>query len=142
VSTSNGKLTIDLVKKCIKRIGDQHYTQAKVVSISQPTEYGTVYTIQELKELSDYAHSNHMIFHVDGARIANAVAYLGCPIHELTMTAGIDVLSFGGTKNGIMLGEAVVFFDKQLSIDFKYYRKQSMQLVSKMRYISAQFDAL
>lgn len=105
------------------------------------TEYGTIYTPDEIKSLADFAHSNDMYLHMDGARLSNACAFLGCDLRELTGEAGVDILSFGGTKNGMMLGESVVIFNSDLNNNFKYIRKQGMQLFSKMRYISAQFVA-
>jgi threonine aldolase len=103
---------------------------------------GTVYTKKELKTLAGFAHDNGMLFHVDGARLANAAVALGATLKEISADAGVDVLSFGGTKNGMMYGEAVIFFDKKLAADFKYIRKQGTHLPSKMRFISAQFEAL
>jgi threonine aldolase len=113
-----------------------------VIQISQVTEMGTIYTREELKTLADFAHANGMLLHVDGARLANAAVALDATFKEITADVGVDVLSFGGTKNGMMYGEAVVFFDKSLASDFKYIRKQGMHLPSKMRFISAQFEAL
>jgi len=121
--------------------GFEHHSQPGIISISQTTEMGTVYTPAEIKVLSDFAHSYNMKLHMDGARISNAAASLGLSFKEFTADAGVDVLSFGGTKNGMMYGEAVVFFDSALAVDFKYRRKQGMQLASKMRFISAQFIA-
>jgi threonine aldolase len=103
---------------------------------------GTVYTPGELKDLSNFAHDNDMLLHMDGARIANAAASLETKLKAITRDAGVDILSFGGAKNGMMYGEAVVFFDKDLAKDFKYTRKQGTHLPSKMRFISAQFEAL
>ena len=103
---------------------------------------GTVYTPRELRNLSSFAHDNGMLLHVDGARIANAAASLSVKLKEITRDAGVDILSFGGAKNGMMYGEAVVFFDQSLAKDFKYTRKQGTHLPSKMRFISAQFEAL
>ena len=103
---------------------------------------GTVYTREELKALAGFAHDNGMLLHVDGARLANAAVALDATLKEITADVGVDVLSFGGTKNGMMYGEAVVFFDKKRAADFKYIRKQGMHLPSKMRFISAQFEAL
>jgi threonine aldolase len=116
--------------------------QPRVISVSQATEMGTVYTPRELKTLANFAHDNGMVLHVDGARIANAAASLGVKLKAITRDAGVDVLSFGGAKNGMMYGEAVIFFDKTLAKNFKYTRKQGMHLPSKMRFISAQFEAL
>jgi threonine aldolase len=103
---------------------------------------GTVYTPDELKKLSAFAHDNDMLLHMDGARVANAAASLGVKFSAITRDAGVDILSFGGAKNGMMYGEAVVFFDKEPAKDFKYTRKQGTHLPSKMRFISAQFEAL
>lgn len=142
IPTADGKMTVDGIKKHVKRIGDHHYAQAKVVSLTQSTEYGTVYTVEEIKEIVDFAHENNLYFHMDGARLANAAASLNVSLKELTADLNVDVLSFGGTKNGIMFGDAIVFFKKEYAKDFMYIRKQGMQLASKMRYISAQFEAL
>lgn len=141
VSTPNGKLTVDLVKKHMHGFGFQHHAQPKVISISQPTELGTLYTPQEIKDLADYAHQHNMYLHMDGARIANAAVSLGLDYKAFTTNVGVDILSFGGTKNGMMYGEAIVFFRPELANEFMYTRKQGLQLASKMRYISAQFSA-
>ena len=141
VSTPDGKLTVDMIGQHMHGIGFEHHVQPRVISITQSTELGTVYSIEEIREIADFAHDNDMILHMDGARISNAAVALGCDFYELSGGAGVDVLSFGGTKNGMMYGEAVVFFNKTLCEDFKYRRKQGMQLSSKMRYIAAQFDA-
>jgi threonine aldolase len=142
LDTEDGKTNAEQIKKQLHVLGDQHHSQPKVISITQATELGTVYGLDELKELTDFAHKNGLLVHMDGARIANAAAFLGVGLKEATKDVGIDILSFGGTKNGMMFGEAVVFFNKSLSKDSKFYRKQGMQLASKMRFISAQFDAL
>lgn len=141
VPTTNGKLTIEGITKHMHGFGFQHHSQPKVISISQVSELGTVYTIDEIRTLSDFAHSHNMLLHMDGARLANAAVSLGIGFREFTRDAGVDVLSFGGTKNGMMYGEAIVFFNRQLAHDFMYTRKQGLQLASKMRYISAQFLA-
>jgi len=140
--TPDGKLRVEQIKRMLHGIGVEHHVQPRVISISQVTEMGTVYTRQELKTLAGFAHDNGMLLHVDGARLANAAVALEATFKEITADVGVDVLSFGGTKNGMMYGEAVVFFDKSLAGDFKYIRKQGMQLPSKMRFISAQFEAL
>jgi threonine aldolase len=142
VPTADGKLRVEQIKPMLHGIGIEHHVQPHVISISQATEMGTVYTKKELRALADFAHDNGMLLHVDGARLANAAVSLNASLKEITADAGVDVLSFGGTKNGMMYGEAVVFFDKNLAPDFKYIRKQGMQLPSKMRFISAQFEAL
>jgi threonine aldolase len=138
----DGKITVDAVKHAYHGIGDQHHVQAKVVSITQSTEMGTVYTPEEIQALARFAHERDMFLHMDGARIANAAASMRQTLRQATRDLGVDVLSFGGTKNGMMGGEAVVFFDKSLSADFLYLRKQGMQLASKMRFIAVQFEAL
>jgi len=136
----DGKLTPELVESRIARVGDEHAVQPHVVSISQCTELGTLYTVAEVQELADLAHEHHMVLHVDGARLSNAAVALGVGLHEAA--AGADVLSFGGTKNGLLGAEAVVLLNPELAHDFLYIRKQSMQLASKMRFLAAQFDAL
>ena len=142
VSPPDGKLTVDLIKKHMHGFDFEHHAQPKVISVTQATEMGTVYTVDELREICDYAHSLGLLVHMDGARICNAAVSLGVSLAEITAGAGIDVLSFGGTKNGLMYGEAIVFFNRELERNFKYVRKQGMQLASKMRYIAAQFDAM
>lgn len=141
VETPDGKLTIDLVKKHMHGFGFEHHAQPKIISITQATELGTLYSVDEIRTLAEYAHRHDMYLHMDGARLSNAAVALDTGFYEMTGGAGVDVLSFGGTKNGMMYGEAVVFFNKELCEDFKYRRKQGMQLASKMRYIAAQFDA-
>jgi threonine aldolase len=140
--TTNGKIYADQVENRIQRLGDQHHPQAKVISISQSTEYSTVYTAAEVKSLSEVAKKYNFYLHMDGARISNAAVSLGQDFRTFTKNAGVDVLSFGGTKNGMMFGEAVLFFNPALAKQFAYIRKQGMQLHSKMRFITAQFDAL
>lgn len=142
VPVSNGKLTIESVSHAYHGIDDPHHVQPRVISITQATEVGTVYQPDEIKALARFAHQCGMFLHMDGARIANAAASLGQTLRQATRDLGVDVFSFGGTKNGAMGAEAVVFFDKKLGHDFLYLRKQGMQLASKMRFISAQFDAL
>ena len=138
----NGKITVDSVRHAYHGIGDQHHVQARVISITQATEMGTVYQPGEIQALAHFAHARSMFLHMDGARIANAAVSLGQTLRQATRDLGVDVLSFGGTKNGIMGGEAVVFFNRELSRDFLYLRKQSMQLASKMRFIAVQFEEL
>ena len=113
-----------------------------MVTITQATELGTVYGPAEIRSLASLAHGKKMYLHMDGARLANAAAHLGCRLGELTRDVGVDVLSFGGTKNGLMFGEAVVFLRPELAAGFQYLRKQGMQLASKMRFIASQFEAL
>ena len=141
VKTTDGKLTPELVKTQLHGFGFQHHSQPKVISIAQPTELGTLYTFDEIKALVDLAHSYNMYLHIDGARLANAAVALGCTFKQMTTDLGVDALSFGGTKNGLMIGEAVVFLNQRLNEDFLYRRKQAMQLCSKMRFIAAQFKA-
>lgn len=142
IPARDGKLTVDAVRKVYHGMGDQHHVQPRVISITQATEVGTVYKPREIKELADFAHARHMFLHMDGARIANAAASLDKGLRECTRDVGVDVLSFGATKNGGMGAEAVVFLKPELSTEFKFYRKQGMQLASKMRYLAAQFEAL
>ena len=120
----------------------EHHSQPKVISITQATELGTVYTLNEIVEITQFAHENNILVHMDGARLSNAVVSLHANFKKISNDVGIDVLSFGLTKNGCMNAEAVIFFNKVLSEDFKYYRKQGMQLASKMRYMAVQFTAL
>ncbi len=142
INTNNGKITVEQIKQYMHGFGFEHHAQPKVVSITQATELGTIYTIDEIKAIADYVHGMGLYLHMDGARIANAAAALNCSLAETSIEAGVDVLSFGGTKNGLMFGEAVVFANAQLAENVKYIRKQSTQLHSKMRYVSAQFMAL
>lgn len=142
VTTPDGKLNADHVKPFLHAVGVEHHVQPRVISVSQATEMGTVYSARELKTLSAFAHKNNMLLHMDGARIANAAVGLNASLKEITVDVGVDVLSFGGAKNGMMYGEAVVFFDKSLADDFKFIRKQGMHLPSKMRFIAAQFETL
>ena len=142
VPVTNGKLTVEAVSHAYHGIDDPHHVQPRVISITQATEVGTVYQPAEIQALARFAHQRGMFLHVDGARIANAAASLGQSLRQATRDLGVDVLSFGGTKNGALGAEAVVFFDRKLGNDFLYLRKQGMQLASKMRFISAQFDAL
>ena len=142
IPSGDGKLTVESVSHALHGIGDQHHVQPRVISITQVTEMGTLYRPKEVRDLARCAHQRAMFLHMDGARIANAAAALGLSLREATRDLGVDVLSFGGTKNGAMGAEAVVFFDRKLAQNFLYLRKQGMQLASKMRFISAQFEAL
>lgn len=139
VDTPDGKLTPELLRPHLSHFGDCHHAQPGAVYIAQATELGTLYTVEEVRALAALAHGHGMKLHMDGARLANACAALGCTLREATVDAGVDILSLGGTKNGMMMGEAVVAFDAAVAADIKYYRKQSAQLASKMRYLSAQF---
>jgi threonine aldolase len=140
--TKDGKLTLPAVRAAYHGIGVEHHVQPRVISITQATEVGTVYKPYEIRRLAQFAHENGMFLHVDGARIANAAAALGLDLRQATRDLGIDVLSFGATKNGAMGAEAVIFFNPAPAADFKFYRKQGMQLSSKMRFMSAQLAAL
>ena len=142
VTGEGGKITAELIKPLLKGLDDPHHSRPKVISLTQPTELGEVYTIEEIAKIADLAHENGLYLHMDGARIANAVASLDVDPEGITRDAGVDVLSFGGTKNGIMYGEAVVFFNPALAENFDRIRKQGMQLGSKTRFIAAQFEAL
>ena len=141
VKSINGKLTIPELEKHYIRLGDQHYTQPRVISLTQPTEVGTLYSIDEIKALTTWAKSKNLLVHMDGARFTNAVYKLNCSMNQITTDIGVDILSFGGTKNGLMFGEAVVILNPALTKDFKYIRKQAAQLPSKTRFIAAQFLA-
>lgn len=141
VPTPDGKLTPELVKTQLHGFGFEHHSQPRAISISQPTELGTLYTIDELKALADLAHSYDMYLHVDGARLANAAVALGCTFRQMTTDCGVDCLSFGGTKNGMMIGESAVILNPVLDADLKYRRKQMGQLSSKMRFMASQFEA-
>jgi threonine aldolase len=142
IPNRDGKLTVESVSHAYHGIGDQHHVQPRVISMTQATEMGTVYQPDEIKALAKFAHDRDMFLHMDGARIANAAVSQNQTLRQATRDLGIDVLSFGGTKNGIMGGEAVVFFDQTLAQNFQFLRKQGMQLASKMRFISVQFEAL
>ncbi len=139
VPTRNGKIQIEDLDKAFVRRGDQHHSQIQALSLTQPTELGTVYSTQEMHDLVAWAHSKKLYVHLDGARLSNAAFFLDKSFKEITTDLGIDIVSFGGTKNGLMMGEAVVILNPQLAKDFQYIRKQSGQLPSKSRYIAAQF---
>jgi len=142
VPTTDGKIYPNKIEEKIIRLGDQHHPQAKVISISQSTEYGTVYTVDEIKALSAVAKKYNLYLHMDGSRISNAAVSLNKDFKSFTRDAGVDIVSFGGTKNGMMFGEAILIFNPDLAKDFYFRRKQGMQLHSKMRFISAQFEAM
>ena len=139
IPTPDGKLTPDLVHPHLHGFGFEHHAQPKVIAISQTTELGTVYTPDEIRALADLSHAHNMYLFMDGARISNACAFLNLSLKEITTDCGVDIFTFGGTKNGLMHGEAVVALDEYLEGNLKYYRKQTTQLYSKMRYLSAQF---
>lgn len=142
IPTVDGKLTPDLIDTQAWGFGDVHRAQPGAVTITQSTELGTLYTADEIAGIAEHAHGHGMGLHVDGARLANAAAALGTGLREFTTDAGVDVVSFGGTKNGIMLGEAVIVLNPDAAPGVDYLRKTSMQLASKMRFISAQLLAL
>jgi threonine aldolase len=142
VPTPDGKLTPELVDREAWGWGDEHRAQPLAVSITQTTELGTAYTAAEIRAIADHAHERGMTLHMDGARVSNAAAHLGVKLREFTTDAGVDVLSFGGTKNGLMFGEAVVVLNPAASDGLTYLRKFNMQLESKMRFVSAQLIAI
>lgn len=139
VPSHNGKMIPSELEKFLIRKGDQHYSQPKMLSLTQPTELGTCYSISEMKELIQIAKTHGLFVHIDGARISNAASYLKKSFKEFTTDLGVDLVSFGGTKNGLAFGEAVVIINPALQKDFKYIRKQSAQLPSKTRFIACQF---
>lgn len=141
IATVDGKLTPELIRSRLTGFGEVHHSQPKVIYLAQCTELGTIYSLDELKQIAGLVHEYGMFLHMDGARLANAAASLGCSLKEMTVDAGVDILSFGGTKNGMMMGESVISFNKKLSKNLGYIRKQSAQLYSKMRYASCQFTA-
>lgn len=141
IATADGKLTPDLIRPYLRGFGDAHHSQPKAIYLSQCTEMGTVYTLQELNAICKLAHSYGMYVHMDGARIANAAAYLNVSLESMTVGCGIDILSFGGTKNGMLMGECVVILNPLLKNEALFIRKQSAQLASKMRFLACQFLA-
>ncbi len=141
VPSPDGKIAVEGIEKHLHGFDFEHHSQPKAVTITQATELGTVYTPQEIEAIADYVHSFGLLLHIDGARLCNAAVSLGVSLRRITTDVGVDVLSFGGTKNGLMFGECVVFLKKNLARHFKYIRKQGMQLASKMRYIGAQYSA-
>ncbi|MGB3410409.1 MAG: low specificity L-threonine aldolase [Microthrixaceae bacterium] len=142
VQTEDGKLTPELIRAQMHGIGDEHHVQPRVVSITQSTELGTLYSVGELGDIVETSHELDLLVHVDGARISNAAAALDCSLGELISGTGVDVVTFGGTKNGLMYGEAVLFMSDGLGNDVRFVRKQAAQLPSKMRFVGAQFEAL
>lgn len=141
VPTEQGKLTTAALEPLLHALGVEHHSQPSIVSVTQSTELGTVYTIEELSALCEFAHQRGLFVQMDGARIANAAAALDVSLSAVTREVGVDMLSFGATKNGLMFGEAVLFFQRALADGFRYIRKQGMQLASKMRFITSQFTA-
>lgn len=141
IATNDGKLTPELVCPYLQHFGVVHHSQPGALYISQATELGTIYTPDEIRALTDLAHAHGMRVHMDGARLANACVALNCSLADLTTHTGVDTVSFGGTKNGLMMGESVLVFDKTLQAEAGFVRKQAAQLASKMRYLSVQFSA-
>ena len=141
-ANEHGKLEVAAVEKRLIRKGDVHYAQPKLLSLTQTTEYGTVYTPDEIRAFSALCKANDMYLHVDGSRFFNAAASLGCSLKEISSDCGVDILSLGGTKLGMMFGEAVVVFNKTLAQNIRFQQKQVMQLHSKTRFIAAQFEAV
>ncbi|MCS6905497.1 MAG: aminotransferase class I/II-fold pyridoxal phosphate-dependent enzyme [Bacteroidia bacterium] len=136
-----GKIKVEDCYPLLVGHAEEHRSQPKVLSITQPTEYGTLYSDEEVRALAEFAHQNQMYLHMDGARIANAAAAMNKSIKQITGDLGVDILSLGGTKNGLLLGEAIVFFNPELASATRFYRKQGMHLFSKHRYLAAQFEA-
>ncbi len=141
IPTMDGKLSVSALERYLGVLGNTHHVQPRVVSITNPTELGSLYQLEEIKTLSDWAHQNGLLVHLDGARLANACAALDCSLKAASKDCGVDILSFGGTKNGLMNAEAVVVFNPELKTGMDFIRKQGMQLSSKMRFIAAQFLA-
>ncbi|MEO6150640.1 MAG: aminotransferase class I/II-fold pyridoxal phosphate-dependent enzyme [Mucilaginibacter sp.] len=142
VESVNGKINVDSLESKIRRCGDIHHPQGKIVSLTQPTEYGTVYTLGELKAIKAVCTKNNLLLHIDGARFFNAAVHLNKSLKEMSSLAGVDILTLGGTKLGMMFGEAVIFFNPASSVPYKFTLKRSMQLASKNRFIAVQFQRL
>jgi len=141
IPSTDGKLTPGMIAPYLGHIGFVHASQPKVISITQPTELGKLYTLKEIEDLVEFAHDRDLLVHMDGARLANACAALDCSFFDMTTALDVDFISFGGTKNGCLMGEAVLFLNPDIGEGFPYLRKQAMQLVSKMRFVSAQLEA-
>lgn len=139
IPSEDGKFDIQEAKKLLGYIGGQHHSQPRVISITQPTELGAVYSNEEVKAIADFAHNNGMLLHMDGARLSNAAVALDSGLKEITKDLGVDVVTFGGTKNGLMYGEAIIYFCRESAKGIKYLKKQNLQLHSKMRFLSVQF---
>lgn len=143
IEAHQGKMKLEDLQQAIIRKGDQHFSQVRVISLTQPTELGTCYSLNEIKSIIAWAHSQNLYVHMDGARLTNALIHLKCSFKEMTTDLGVDVVSFGGTKNGLMMGEAIVVLNADLALkakqDLKFIRKQAAQLPSKTRFIAAQF---
>lgn len=141
-TNEHGKLEVKTIAEKIIRKGDLHFPQPRLISVTQSTEYGTVYTPEHLIEIGNLARENNLFFHLDGSRFFNAAARLRCSLADLSTRTGVDILSIGGTKLGMMFGEAVVVFNKKLAENIHYKQKQTMQLASKTRFIAAQFESV
>jgi threonine aldolase len=141
VPSKDGKIKPAQMGEHLSRGGDQHFAQPRAVSLTQPTELGVCYTLEELREWRKFTREKGLLLHIDGARLANAAAFLNCDLKAMTTGIGVDAVSFGGTKNGLMGAEACVLFNPELKKNFKFYRKQAMQLSSKTRFLAAQFYA-
>lgn len=141
VPSRDGKITPQQIEEHLSRGGDQHFAQPRAVSLTQPTELGVCYTLNELREWREFTRQRNLMLHIDGARLANAAAFLGVSLKAMTADIGVDCVSFGGTKNGLMGAEACVLFSAEAKKNFKFYRKQAMQLSSKTRFLAAQFYA-
>jgi len=142
IEADQGKLTAETLRPYLQLQGDVHHSQPRAISLTQPTEWGTVYTVDELRSLCAFAHRHGLLVHLDGARLANAAVHLDCSLRTTSRDAGVDVVCLGGTKNGLLGAEAVLFFDPQLARRAPFYRKQAMHLASKMRFLAVQFEAL
>lgn len=141
IPSTDGKISPEQAEKFLSRGGDQHFAQPRAVSLTQPTELGVCYTLEELRTWRKFSRDHGLLMHIDGARLANAAAFLNCSLKELTADIGVDAVSFGGTKNGLMGAEACILFNPELKKNFKFFRKQAMQLSSKTRFLAAQFYA-
>lgn len=139
IPTKDGKLTPELVAYELHGFGESHHSQPKVIAISQTTELGTLYTREEIKALAELAHKHDMYLFMDGTRLSNACITTNCTLKEMTTDCGVDIFTLGGTKNGLMMGEVLIALRPELEKNLQYYRKQTCQLYSKMRYLSAQF---
>ena len=142
IESKDGKITPEQILPYLIRGGDQHYSQPRLLSITQPTEYGTVYSLEELRELREFTRKHNLYLHIDGARLIYAAHYLNCSLMDLTQNLDVDAVSFGGTKNGLLFGEIVIIYNEEAKRHFKFIRKQAMQLPSKMRFLAAQFESL
>ena len=141
VNHPDGKVHVEDIDAALQRRGDPHCRQLRAVSLTQPTEYGELYSYEELRQIIDFAHSKNLWVHMDGSRLVNAAVSLNLPLSAISSDIGVDVLSFGGTKNGLMWGDAVLFFRRPEGTPFAYLQKQNLQLAGKMRFLSAQFSA-